>query len=983
MTSPLRLAALLLVVQLSVTLVASEGGVSETSSSEPLPSLLQPKQPETKSAPIGTPEKAVRLLAEMNQKWEGMDSPNAENNPWDSVSTPSNGAGVFRGPGSKLGTADDPYTPRFGTWKHPPRAVPPPQVYKTFLFDPNHPFRRKMPEPPSPQQDVDPKLWHPLQGAQGPRFRDRFPQVVLPVPKPAFRRGGSPDKWGMYGRKPRDWTYERIPARPLITRASRPARQSTPDDINVNYEYPHFSVVNPRSTFKRRYPSNDQAQATPSGRRSFLETGATVTHIAAAPAQTTDDHVGPADHEVIVPPHAQASAPFVSHNKKPSLIEEEATTSEHHAVQHHAVQQHAVQHHTRREAHAARTHVPRTRATLAHERTHEVDNTKDYALSNALKQFNRGFHQPKAQAKAQPKEQHQEYRFAKAVSHAKPKAKNDDLDPTTISLDGPSDPDGILDAVKNDRAEKSGGKKSSHEKVNSQKVETVTTEGPVFVAVQEKETGMFSPNGGLIRVRPAQPKHQETNKDQPSLVEVKTEAKAEAKAEAKTEARAKLTFDKEEDPDALLHLAKDIPHPPVLMQYELALTPDPSVHPTAPNQNPVPPKGLNAAPVPHASPVAPHAAPQPPVLAEVASKVQTLATVQSEDEPVNLVVQHKLRLESETKKAKEEADRVWKASEDSKHPFWERPAALLENDERMKKSADQVGIASNQDNQKPTVPIAVEREPSATSGEELRFASIPSHAKEVSEAAPQANSDHHQRPSMENIAFPSPVFAELRSNAQAQLPITSAPSASEAEVPSSGYAPPDFVNYHRAEPVATAPALPFLPPGSNPQAPLLQQSLPQTLQALQQQQVPMFIQELDRARASSTVAPLASNVNSQFLMPAAPVNAVEAPVPGTDNPFAELHRNLMQQRMQNQQGAPAFLQQSSTVAAPAPQEYAQPAAPVFLQQQQQQYAPAAQYAPQYAQYSQYSQQQAPAQLFANSNDFQVRDHPQLPPIVLI
>jgi len=182
-----------------------------------LPALLQPRLPNVKQMPLGTPEKAMSLVGEMKQEWyvmrcdgcvvlalavgsavscsrnqhtavwcymnhvtlldmshlasalnrEGMDNPNDANNPWDVVSShgPSK---THTGPSTRIGTKDDPYTARFGQWRHPPRGVPPPNMYRTFLFDMDHPFRRKFQSLPD-SKDIKTPFWHPLQGL---RFKD-------------------------------------------------------------------------------------------------------------------------------------------------------------------------------------------------------------------------------------------------------------------------------------------------------------------------------------------------------------------------------------------------------------------------------------------------------------------------------------------------------------------------------------------------------------------------------------------------------------------------------------------------------------------------------------------------------------------------------------------------------------------------------------------------------------------------------------------
>ncbi len=143
----------------SITALASESSSSEsgagkesapsmTEGPHPPPntrSLLQPLQFSTTSAPLGSPEKALSLIKEMNQQWcahsfrsisftgcfltcsdyfvqhcitrEGMEDPNAANNPWDSLTSHGNQAAAFSGPSTKVGTQGDPYNKMFGEWR--------------------------------------------------------------------------------------------------------------------------------------------------------------------------------------------------------------------------------------------------------------------------------------------------------------------------------------------------------------------------------------------------------------------------------------------------------------------------------------------------------------------------------------------------------------------------------------------------------------------------------------------------------------------------------------------------------------------------------------------------------------------------------------------------------------------------------------------------------------------------------------------------
>lgn len=207
---------------------------------------------------LGTPEHAKSLIKEMNLKWEGMESPLAFNNPWETVSRHGQQAGKnlgINGPVSRIGTPDDPFTPKFGPYHHPPRGIPPVNHYNTFLFDQKHPFRRAAPSNPQEDMSKPPDgLWHPYYGAT-PRDVSKFPSVVVPIPRP-MRTSESNHR---VPENPKDWLYEPLPYRAHISRPD-----SLPEKRGVrpmSYEYPEFHMLNPRSAFQRPSPRLTQSQA--------------------------------------------------------------------------------------------------------------------------------------------------------------------------------------------------------------------------------------------------------------------------------------------------------------------------------------------------------------------------------------------------------------------------------------------------------------------------------------------------------------------------------------------------------------------------------------------------------------------------------------------------------------------------------------------------------------------------------------------------
>jgi hypothetical protein len=90
-----------------------EGGEGAAASGGSVP-LLQPAEFTTKAAPFDSPEMAAKLIREMSQQWEGMESP--LHTPWKNVYTPGHDPSS-RSPSALVGTPEDPFTPQFGPWR--------------------------------------------------------------------------------------------------------------------------------------------------------------------------------------------------------------------------------------------------------------------------------------------------------------------------------------------------------------------------------------------------------------------------------------------------------------------------------------------------------------------------------------------------------------------------------------------------------------------------------------------------------------------------------------------------------------------------------------------------------------------------------------------------------------------------------------------------------------------------------------------------
>jgi len=68
---------------------------------------------------------------------------------------------------------------------------------------------------------------------------------------------------------------------------------------------------------------------------------------------------------------------------------------------------------------------------------------------------------------------------------------------------------------------------------------------------------------------------------------------------------------------------------------------------------------------------------------------------EQQDQAEDLSLQHKLKASEEAARAQKQAEEAWKASPESKVPWWERKAALIENEARAAMNADVSGVQRN------------------------------------------------------------------------------------------------------------------------------------------------------------------------------------------------------------------------------------------------------------------------------------------------
>ena len=205
-------------------------------------------------------------------------------------------------------------------------------------------------------------------------------------------------------------------------------------------------------------------------------------------------------------------------------------------------------------------------------------------------------------------------------------------------------------------------------------------------------------------------------------------------------------FESVDDSDVVSHPAAQLHRPPTLLQYEIALRPHSeqrtadsaaAAAPSLPSPSPSPLPSVLASP--------PSASSDALVFAETAAatrataaaastsrvsnqartetKSQTQAETELEvvseeqvdDAALDLAAQHRALLAARRQRDEANREAAWERSPDSKMPWWERPAAVAENNKRLTTSGGDVNGEMTNVNAPPLTdaPVAVSSDPLA------------------------------------------------------------------------------------------------------------------------------------------------------------------------------------------------------------------------------------------------------------------------------